>query len=271
MVEYFNDQYAALTEVAVAASTTTIVAARVRGERALQYQEFNNTKPPVFNGVQDPIIAMSTLVELQEAARRQEIELELQKREQRQDPMQSQPKAKRFKAADVRFGSQRSCTCVKCGKVHEGSCRSLFGCHKYGKDGHYAKDCRQQEQAPALATFRITDGHHGMAEPSRARGRAFQLTVVEAKVAPNIVTGNGGWIKEKPEEDPEEVFKEEPEEYPEEEEIEEEEEIDEEELEEELEDEEDEEEPEEEPEVIHPPYIARVPANRFGYNGPEPH
>ncbi|XP_052622650.1 M phase phosphoprotein 10-like [Lactuca sativa] len=88
--------------------------------------------------------------------------------------------------------------------------------------------------------------------------------------------GNAGWIEEEPEqqieEDPEEDPKEDPEEDPEEE--------SEEEQEEEEEDEEEEEEDddivmieneiEEELEVFNPPYIARVPAHRFGYNGPEP-
>ena len=68
-----------------------------------------------------------TLVELQEAASRQDIELELQTRERRQDPVQSQPAAKQFKAVDVRSGSQRGRTCGKCGKVHEGSCQYSFG------------------------------------------------------------------------------------------------------------------------------------------------
>lgn len=88
-----------------------------------------------------------TLVELQEASRRREIELELHTREQRQGPMQSQPVANWFKVADVRSRSQKGRTCGKCDKVHEGPCRSTFGCHKYVKEGYYAKDCRQQVSA----------------------------------------------------------------------------------------------------------------------------
>ena len=81
--------------------------------------------------------------------------------------------------------------------------------------------------------------------------------------------GNADWI----EEEPEELIEEDPEEDPEEEPEEEEEEVDEEEEEEEddevdMDEEESEEEPEEE--VFNPPYIARVPANRWGHNGPEP-
>ena len=82
-----------------------------------------------------------TLVELQEAAGRREIDLELQVRERRQALVQTHPVAKRFKVTDVRSGSHRGHTCGKCRKVHEGPCRSNFGCHKCVKDGHYAKDC----------------------------------------------------------------------------------------------------------------------------------
>ena len=83
----------------------------------------------------------SLLIGLQEAMRRREIEMELQMKELRQAPVQLQPAAKRFKAADVRSRSQRGHTCGKCSKVHEGPCRSSAGCHKCGRDGHFAKDC----------------------------------------------------------------------------------------------------------------------------------
>ena len=101
--------------------------------------------------------------------------------------MQLELAAKQFKAADVRYGSQRDQTCGKCGKVHKCACQSSFGCHKCGNEWHYAKDCRQQVptsttricfqceqvghikanyplltvgpvQTPAPATLRITDG-----------------------------------------------------------------------------------------------------------------
>ena len=44
-------------------------------------------------------------------------------------------------------------------------------------------------QTPTPVTKRITDGRHGKAEASRARGKAFQLTTEEARVTPNIVDG----------------------------------------------------------------------------------
>ena len=54
--------------------------------------------------------------------------------------------------------------------------------------------------------------------------------------------GNGGWVEEDPEEDEEPIELEEG----------------------------DDSGTNSEPEVFNPPYISRVPANRFGYNGPEP-
>ena len=59
---------------------------------------------------------------LQEATRQRGIEIELQTREYRQDPMESQPMEKRINIADVRSGSHRVRTCGKCGKYHEDPC-----------------------------------------------------------------------------------------------------------------------------------------------------
>ena len=44
-------------------------------------------------------------------------------------------------------------------------------------------------QAPALATLRIIDRVQGRAEPTSARGRAFQLMAEEARTAPDVVAG----------------------------------------------------------------------------------
>ncbi|XP_052621745.1 uncharacterized protein LOC128127322 [Lactuca sativa] len=78
--------------------------------------------------------------------------------------------------------------------------------------------------------------------------------------------GNVGWI----EKEPGEPIEEDPEKDPEEEPEEEEDEVDEEDEEEGEEVDMDEDESEEEPKVFNLPYIARVPANHFGYNRPEP-
>ena len=65
------------------------------------------------------------LAELQTNARRREIELEIQAREEGEQPMrdrrltQSQPTAKRAKPTDSRVGGQKGRTFSKCGKDHE--------------------------------------------------------------------------------------------------------------------------------------------------------
>ena len=61
-----------------------------------------------------------TLLVLQEAAMRRELEVELQLRELRQAPMQSQPAPKRSSTVDVRVGDRSGHTCGKCGRGHTG-------------------------------------------------------------------------------------------------------------------------------------------------------
>ena len=87
-----------------------------------------------------------TFTELQANARKREIELETQAREEAESqqadrrPAQSQPAAKRIKSADSRTGGSKYGTCVKCGKGHDGACRA-GACYKCGKEGHIARDC----------------------------------------------------------------------------------------------------------------------------------
>lgn len=61
-----------------------------------------------------------TLAKTQEHARRIEIELQTQTKDNRQTPAPSQLAAKRFKHTDSRFGGQKGPRCDKCGKSHEG-------------------------------------------------------------------------------------------------------------------------------------------------------
>ena len=159
-----------------------------------------------------------TLLELQEAARRRDLEIELQLREQRKASSQSQPAPKWSKTVDSRLGDQSSRACGKCGKGHIGVCRSGGACHKCGKERHYARDCRQSipaqdmricyhchqvghlrvncpqlvagpVQAPAPATLRITGGGQGGVEPPRAHVHAFQLTAEEVRAVPDAAAG----------------------------------------------------------------------------------
>ena len=65
MVEYFDERYAALAETAAAAATTAVAAAGGGAGRGFQYRDFDNTKPPTFDGVQDPIVAMRWLSDVE--------------------------------------------------------------------------------------------------------------------------------------------------------------------------------------------------------------
>ena len=65
MVEYFDERYAALTETAAAAATAAVAAAGGGASRGFQYRDFDNTKPPTFDGVQDPIVAMRWLSDVE--------------------------------------------------------------------------------------------------------------------------------------------------------------------------------------------------------------
>ena len=130
---------------------------------------------------------------------------------------------KRYNLADSRSGGQRVRTFGKCNKVHEGVCRFSLGFHKCDRESHIVRDCRQQAlilsskisyycdqvgrvkvnypllavipvQAPSPTTLRITDGRQGRAEPPRARGTAFQLTIEEPRVELDVVTSMFSFI-----------------------------------------------------------------------------
>ncbi|KAI3700047.1 hypothetical protein L2E82_44662 [Cichorium intybus] len=154
-----------------------------------------------------------TLTDMIAAARARELELETQQKQKRPAPTQTQQVSKKFRGADQGKQGQRSQgKCGKCGRNHEGHCWVLI-CHECGKEGHYAKDCRQEVkicfncnqvghfkaqcprltqgvvQNPAPTTLRITDGRQGKGEAPKTKGRAFVMTAEEAQDAPDVVTG----------------------------------------------------------------------------------
>ena len=61
-IETFDECYAIVTEVVAAAP---VAAARVGSVRVLQYWYFDNTKPPTFDRVQDPIITFMWLSDVE--------------------------------------------------------------------------------------------------------------------------------------------------------------------------------------------------------------
>ena len=66
MVEYFDERYAALAETAVAAAASAVTATGEGGAgRGFQYRDFDNTKPPTFDGTQDAIRAMRWLFDVE--------------------------------------------------------------------------------------------------------------------------------------------------------------------------------------------------------------
>lgn len=65
LIETFDERYTALSEAAVAAATTAIAATRPHGGDVLLFQEFSNTKPPEFDGTQDPIAAMRWISDIE--------------------------------------------------------------------------------------------------------------------------------------------------------------------------------------------------------------
>ena len=56
MMEFFDDRYPAIVETAAAAASIAVAAVGAGTGQAFQYQDFENTKPLTFDGVQDPIV-----------------------------------------------------------------------------------------------------------------------------------------------------------------------------------------------------------------------
>ena len=65
IIDLFDERCATLTEVADVVATVVVVAAGIGGERTFRYQDFENTKPLVFDGFWDPISAMRWLSDVE--------------------------------------------------------------------------------------------------------------------------------------------------------------------------------------------------------------
>ena len=87
-------------------------------------------------------IQYQTLADMQEHAKRREIELENQRKENRQTQASSQPTTKKFRHDESSFGGQRYPLCNRCEKPHGLACCALicFNCSK----GHYNRDYKQE-------------------------------------------------------------------------------------------------------------------------------
>ncbi|XP_023743859.1 uncharacterized protein LOC111892033 [Lactuca sativa] len=64
-MEFFNDQYVALSKAAATAATAAVGATWIGVGRAFQYRDFDNMNSLVFEGVQDPIIGMRWLSDVE--------------------------------------------------------------------------------------------------------------------------------------------------------------------------------------------------------------
>lgn len=59
MIELVDDRNPTLSKATDAAATATVASIGVWGERAFQYRDSDNKKPPKFNGIKDPIVEMT--------------------------------------------------------------------------------------------------------------------------------------------------------------------------------------------------------------------
>ena len=89
------------------------------------------------------ISSCRTLDDLVASARERKTKLETEKNRKSDQFQSSDDSGKRPKVFDSRSrGQQGQGRCRKCGKTHDATCRvGGSGCFKYGKTGHYSRDC----------------------------------------------------------------------------------------------------------------------------------
>lgn len=65
MIDIFDERYTSVIEVVVVVSTAAIIAMGLLGRGMVQYWDFNNTKPPEFDGFKDPTVSISQLYDVE--------------------------------------------------------------------------------------------------------------------------------------------------------------------------------------------------------------
>ncbi|XP_022032808.1 uncharacterized protein LOC110933917 [Helianthus annuus] len=147
-----------------------------------------------------------TLTEIINAAREREIELkkQVERGERRAQVVNPSPtkKARVTDSSKKQEGKSNSPSCKVCGKGHKGECRFKDKpCPICGKTGHTAVLCpgkvsvcykcyqpgHKKSECPELSGKKEDKGAH--TEAPKAKARSFQLTAVEAKTEPDVVSG----------------------------------------------------------------------------------
>ena len=158
----------------------------------------------------------TSLVDLMDAARRREIEIDTQvrKRKATQALVPASSESKKGKTFDSRSrhknegrgppaGAERTVpvVCYKCGKPGHMSRKcgmSMIACFQCGQPGHRRSECPQLRaaggggapKAPAAAPLLLTDGRSGPTRtPPTGQGRVYQLTADEAPISPSTIEG----------------------------------------------------------------------------------
>ncbi|XP_022004516.1 uncharacterized protein LOC110902085 [Helianthus annuus] len=146
-----------------------------------------------------------TLTEIINAAREREIELkkQIERGERRTQVVNPSPtkKARVSDSSKKQEGKSSTPSCKVCGKGHKGECRFKDKpCPICGKTGHTAVLCpgkvsvcykcyqpgHKKSECPELSGKKEDKGAH--TEAPKAKARSFQLTAVEAKTEPDVVS-----------------------------------------------------------------------------------